>query len=195
MGSIGGLSRGDAAGAITRTSWPGIRLGVAAAHRGVCARATGASRPAPRYCVNRECGSEACDDGRAVVGDVVRLVSAGGGDAVREELLRLEVALARRDPRGIEGDLGSLIADDFQEFGASGRVWTAEATREMVAAEALGDLAIDQFMVAELAAGVVLATYRTGPPRPANRASIWVWRDGRWRMRFHQGTPVEQPGP
>jgi len=145
----------------------------------------------PAYCVNRECGSEASDHGRPVLSGAVRLVSASGGDAVREELLRLELALARRDPRGIDGGLASLIARDFVEFGASGRTWTADETREMVAAEAPTDLAIEGFAVAPLAAEVVLATYRTGPTRPANRASIWVRRDGRWQMRFHQGTPVD----
>ena len=115
---------------------------------------------------------------------------------MRDELLRLELALARRDSRGIDGDLASLIADDFVEFGASGRVWTAQATRDMVAAEAPTNLVIEAFEVSGLAGGVVLATYRTGPPRWSNRASIWVRRDGRWQLRFHQGTlvdPATQP--
>ena len=41
---------------------------------------------------------------------------------VQKELQRLELALASRDPTGIDGGLTSLIADDFLEFGKSGRV-------------------------------------------------------------------------
>lgn len=49
---------------------------------------------------------------------------------LRDELLRLEAALAARDPNGVEGGLMSVIADDFVEFGRSGRVWTRDSIRE-----------------------------------------------------------------
>lgn len=107
---------------------------------------------------------------------------------VRDELLRLESALASRDPTGVEGGLMSLIADDFLEFGQGGRAWTARSVRE--AMEAPGDPAvIEDFEVAELAEGVVLATYVIPGTPPVVRSSIWVHRTGRWQVRFHQGTP------
>ena len=55
-----------------------------------------------------------------------------GAPEIRDELLRLESALASRDPTGIEGGLMSLIADDFLEFGQSGRVWTAASIRDVL---------------------------------------------------------------
>lgn len=106
-------------------------------------------------------------------------------------LYRLEAALASADPAGIDGGLAALIPDDFLEFGASGRTWTAPEVRVALDREAAADLVeLLDFAVTELAPGVVLATYRLGPPRPSRRSSIWVLRDGRWRVRFHQGTLV-----
>jgi hypothetical protein len=54
---------------------------------------------------------------------------------------------------------------------------------------------IDDFDVAPLADGVRLVTYRaTAGGRRSMRASIWVRRRGRWRLRFHQGTRAETEG-
>lgn len=110
-------------------------------------------------------------------------------DDLRETLHRLEAALASSDPAGIDGGLPALLADDFLEYGASGRTWDAVTMRETLAgASPVGPADLLDFAVTELAPGVVLATYRLGPPRPSNRATIWVLRDGRWQVRFHQGT-------
>jgi glyoxylase I family protein len=106
---------------------------------------------------------------------------------LRAMLLRFEAALAARDPDGIEGGLMSLIADDFVEFGRSGRVWTRDSIREPLEGPPAAPVPIDRFEVAELGDRVALVTYRGAM---ANRSSIWVRRDGRWQMRFHQGTPT-----
>jgi len=112
-------------------------------------------------------------------------------DDLRETLYRLEAALASADPAGVEGGLPALLADDFLEFGASGRTWDASTMRETLAgASPAGPVELLDFAVAELAPGVVLATYRLGPPRPSNRSTIWVRRGDRWQVRFHQGTLV-----
>ena len=102
-----------------------------------------------------------------------------------DELLRYETALAARDPHGIDGGLAGLLADDFIEFGRSGRVWTRAATLDLLDSSASALVPIDRFEVARLADDVTLVTYRAAG---ANRSSIWVRRNGRWRIRFHQGT-------
>ena len=106
---------------------------------------------------------------------------------LRDLLLRYEAALAARDPDGIEGGLMSLIADDFVEFGRSGRAWTRESIRELLEGPPDPPVPIDRFEVAELGDGVALVTYRAAT---ANRSSVWVRRNGRWQLRFHQGTPI-----
>ena len=107
---------------------------------------------------------------------------------LRDLLLRYEAALAARDAEGIEGGLMSLIADDFIEFGRSGRVWTRDSIREPLEGPPAAPVPIDRFEVAELGDDVALVTYRGAL---ANRSSVWVRRDGRWQLRFHQGTPTE----
>jgi hypothetical protein len=108
---------------------------------------------------------------------------------VRDELLRLESALASRDPTGVEGGLMSLIAEDFVEFGTSGRTWTARSIREVLEAPRGEAVPIEDFEVAELGDGVVLATYVISGPPSVNRSSIWMNRGGRRLFPFHQGTP------
>jgi hypothetical protein len=53
----------------------------------------------------------------------------------------------------------ALITDDFVEFGRSGRVWTAGSIREVLEAPPAEPVPIEDFAVAELGKGVVLATY------------------------------------
>jgi glyoxylase I family protein len=109
---------------------------------------------------------------------------------LREQLLRRETALARRNPAGIEGGLAGLIDDDFLEFGASGRTWDAAAILDLLASQPPDRrIRVEAFEIHRLAEDVVLATYRIGPPWPSNRCSVWVRRHGRWLIRFHQGTP------
>lgn len=108
------------------------------------------------------------------------------------ELFALEAALARRDPTGTSGGLGSLVADDFLEFGRSGRVHDAASIRALVAADAPSDLPFEPrtFAVDLLAPDVALVTYELGTRARTNRSSIWIRRGGRWVIRFHQGTPA-----
>jgi len=111
--------------------------------------------------------------------------------AERDELLRLEKQLAR-----IGGPISAqdtaLIADDFVEFGASGRVWTKT---EIVAAMADWHpirRTIDQFVVRDLAPSVRLVTYRLVEEEggaSSLRSSLWRRTGEGWQMFFHQGTP------
>jgi hypothetical protein len=113
--------------------------------------------------------------------------------ALAAELHRLESALARRDSELLGGDtraLPGLIADDFLEFGASGRTWTAVDVRNLLATEPPRDVPMEDFAVTRLGVGVALVTYRSRDPRHARRASIWVRRNGHWLLRFHQGTLI-----
>ena len=110
-------------------------------------------------------------------------------DDLRETLWRLERSLASANGDGIEGGLESLIADGFLEFGASGRTWDeASMRRTLAGALPTAPVDLEDFVVEALADDVALVTYRLGPPRPSNRSSVWVRREGRWQVRFHQGT-------
>lgn len=110
-------------------------------------------------------------------------------DDLRETLWCLERSLASANGDGIEGGLEGLIADGFLEFGASGRTWDEASMRQTLAgAMPTAPVDLEDFAVEALADDVALVTYRLGPPRPSNRSSVWIRRDGRWQVRFHQGT-------
>jgi hypothetical protein len=56
-------------------------------------------------------------------------------------------------------------------------------------------LKIEEFNVRELSPDIALVTYRVrsqgsggAPGRLSARSSIWVQRDGKWRVTFHQAT-------
>jgi hypothetical protein len=113
--------------------------------------------------------------------------------ALEAELHRLESALARRDSELLAGDsraLPGFIADDFLEFGPSGRTLTAGYFLFALVSEPPRDVPMEDFAVTRLGVGVALVTYRSRDPRHARRASIWVRRGGHWVMRFHQGTLI-----
>jgi ribonuclease HI len=110
-------------------------------------------------------------------------------DDLRDELLRLELALAQRRERDLPGGYDGVLHQAFHETGASGRAWSRDAILAELETAEPTDVPITAFELAVLADGVVLATYETGGTRPARRASIWVHDGDGWRIRFHQGTP------
>lgn len=110
--------------------------------------------------------------------------------------LELVVAQERRllDPacRASTDCLLELLHPDFREHGTSGRVWSLpEVLVELPADPSFDGSALD-FEATRLAPDVILLTFRTvTTERTSLRSSLWLrGADGRWRMRFHQGTPT-----
>jgi len=110
------------------------------------------------------------------------------------ELRRLERALAERRGDAVEGRLSELLADQFFEFGASGRIWDRAATAELVEGEPAVDVELLAPAFHWLTADVVLLTYRIAGSRPTLRSSIWVRAGEQWRIVFHQGTLTTDRG-
>ena len=113
------------------------------------------------------------------------------------KLLRsLEEELLKNETRKSAERLRKLLAEDFVEFGSSGRIYNREAIVTALAAEPSAELELSSFEMRELAPDLALVTYRTcriGPScdqRRSLRSSIWKRGDGRWQMLFHQGTPI-----
>ena len=114
-----------------------------------------------------------------------------------ETIRALEERLLRSDSRRSVAELELLLADDFREFGKSGREWDKPSVIAMIAQES-GALAytLEDFRVSLLAPTVALATYRILDAAPgagaeraqALRSSVWVLRGGNWQLVFHQGT-------
>ncbi|MBT2533142.1 ribonuclease HI family protein [Arthrobacter sp. ISL-48] len=108
-------------------------------------------------------------------------------EAIVEELER---ELLGPDVRGDVGRTGVLLHPDFMEIGSSGRVWTRDAMM-MALEEDPGERTELEVLGADrLGTNGVLLTYRSYSRSGTTlRSSLWVLDGGRWRLRFHQGTP------
>ncbi len=120
-------------------------------------------------------------------------------DYSQEMLLRkLEERLLQPDVRRSAQNVAYLLADEFIEFGSSGRIFEKQQIIENLQNEPIEPLtrrSITEFNTSVLAAGVVLVTYRIAKysgdseePSYSLRSSVWKLIDDRWKMVFHQGT-------
>ena len=101
----------------------------------------------------------------------------------------LEARLHRRAVRNSPETVAALLADDFLEFGKSGRVYDKAQAIAALSADDIDAPEVHDFTARSLAPDVVLVTYRSGRAEQfAWRSSIWRRSDGDWRLTFHQGT-------
>ncbi len=125
--------------------------------------------------------------------------AAQNGVEITAHLRGLEQSLLQPAVRRNRARLMELLADDFLEFGSSGRVWTRKTIIDLLAREtAFIPPEIEEFHCALLAPELALVTYRTarfdeetGEKLASLRSSIWTCATGEWRMRFHQGTRTQ----
>lgn len=112
------------------------------------------------------------------------------------ELRSLEERRLRPDVRRSPEELGELLADNFREFGSSGRAYDRQQTIAALQSEPAGELALDGFQAVALSREVALVTYRAectardGSAAYSLCSSIWRRAGGRWQTVFHQGTPA-----
>lgn len=111
-------------------------------------------------------------------------------------LAELERSLWTSETRFDSAEMEVILADDFHEFGRSGRRY---AKGDMLLAEndakeitaVLHDLAIKD--IAETAALITYISEEQLGTRSvwSNRASLWISDMDRWKLHFHQGTPTD----
>ena len=111
-------------------------------------------------------------------------------------LFDLEQQLLEPSTRRDSTALTSLLAEDFREFGSSGRICTRQQIIDALAAESPRTITLSDPLCQQLADDIVLLTYRSTrttalkTASQALRSSLWVYRDNCWQMIFHQGTPI-----
>ncbi|UAJ78071.1 ribonuclease HI family protein [Leifsonia sp. ZF2019] len=108
-----------------------------------------------------------------------------------EELVaRLESELLDPAVRSDASRVAELLHPDFEEIGRSGRLWGRDEMLQALADEESAPIEFDVLNTASVADGVILLTARTMDARGGSlRSSLWQRTGGRWRLRFHQGTP------
>jgi hypothetical protein len=114
---------------------------------------------------------------------------------IASQLRRSEEALLDSAVRNNRTRVAELLADDFVEFGSSGRIWTRDEILDLLAGETPALIDMMDFECTLLADNVALITYRasrtdarTKIQSSSMRSSIWTKKPGGWRLRFHQGT-------
>lgn len=108
-----------------------------------------------------------------------------------EHFKALEEQLLQSELRKNRDAVSALLAEDFCEFGSSGRVYDREQILAALSGEPHAEIAIVDFHAKQLSADVVLVTYQSvGDTQKALRSSLWVLRGEHWQMVFHQGTKI-----
>lgn len=114
-----------------------------------------------------------------------------------EELKLLEESLWRALTRFDDAYMDRILAEDFCEFGRSGRIYQRQ---DMFPSQGDGEeinatLPLRDFRVRALSGYIVQVMYisevRYGEKmETGNRSSIWRRDANGWRLCFHQGTPT-----
>jgi hypothetical protein len=119
--------------------------------------------------------------------------------SIEAHLRALEEELLQPAVRKNASRLDALLADDFVEFGSSGRVFDKHDIIDTLRSESPVRLSLTDFRALLLGPGVVLTTYRATShgvsdeqPIHSRRSSVWRLLDGRWQIVFHQGTRLEE---
>lgn len=123
------------------------------------------------------------------------------GSALIGQLKSLEIELHRLETRQNSQRLELLLHPDFVEFARNGHCYSrSDILAEFSApGAALETVRVDRFELAEIATGIALLTYASAHQTPTGqlyrhtlRSSLWVETEKGWRLRFHQGTPIDE---
>ncbi|PIZ30127.1 MAG: DUF4440 domain-containing protein [Alphaproteobacteria bacterium CG_4_10_14_0_8_um_filter_53_9] len=111
-----------------------------------------------------------------------------------QHTIELEKALLSPETRCSFKQLNLLLADDFVEVGAAGVKFGKDSVLSRLPQEPDTTLFVGRdFSVREIADGVALVTFivtktMQEASQDSFRSSLWVWRENRWQMTYHQGT-------
>ena len=112
---------------------------------------------------------------------------------MKQTIYNLETSLLSAQIRQSCEQLNKLIADDFMEFGSSGKIYNKNDVMESLPTEDTRKFTISCFEVKELSKDVMLATYKAVENGAVSlRSSVWRLSDDIWQMVFHQGTIVPE---
>jgi hypothetical protein len=115
-------------------------------------------------------------------------------ESIEQLLFRLETDMLTSLTPHNPNALLNLLAEDFCEFGSSGRIYSRDDIVTALQTQSSQHFVVTDFSVKILSESAALATYQVAQSEPGKetsrslRSSLWVLRDSRWQMLFHQGT-------
>jgi hypothetical protein len=108
---------------------------------------------------------------------------------LQEHLHSLEERLLHPDRETDRQALTGLLAPEFKEFCTSGRIFNLSQLSNALLTTSPRVATMSHFYVTPLSEDSALATYHiTTANSTSHHSSIWVKRNDRWQMLFHQGT-------
>jgi hypothetical protein len=93
-------------------------------------------------------------------------------------------------------EISLLLADEFREFGSSGKTFSKAEIISHLQSEGTVHLSLHGFEAYPISDQAFVVTFRAVKEVPglapieSLRSSLWIYRDGRWQVLFHQGTKV-----
>jgi hypothetical protein len=108
---------------------------------------------------------------------------------LQDHLYSLEERLLHPDRERDRTALVPLFANEYKEFCISGRIFNRQQVIDALLKSEPRHATIHNYVVERLGENAALATYRaTTAPVVSHRSSLWIFRDNRWQLLFHQGT-------
>ncbi len=118
-------------------------------------------------------------------------------EELKERIRSLEERLLRPEIRRNAAELDELIAEDFIEYGASGKTYGKDDVLKLLPDSPAAETTIEECHARPLSPQVVLLSYKLlsvekgqRDPVRSERSSIWRFTDGRWQIVFHKGSRI-----
>ena len=118
---------------------------------------------------------------------------------LEEIIFNLETEFQQPEVRRSTQRLSELISDDFREITSSGKVTSKKDCLENLPKASRIKFVMTNFKMYVLSPDVVQTLFKTektvvetGKVSNSMRSSIWKNENGKWRMIFHQGTPLDR---
>jgi hypothetical protein len=117
-------------------------------------------------------------------------------DSDIDQILRREASLDTVSVRAVPDTVLAILDEEFVEIDRVGRIWNAAGVSEALSRNTEphdGDM--ESTRVVRLSDDVYLVTYSSQNTSPSGddlirHTSVWVRKDGGWRVVFHQQTQV-----
>ena len=118
---------------------------------------------------------------------------------IEQQIKVLEEKLLHTDARSNPQILNELLAEEFEEIGASGNIISKEEVIDwLVNKEHNICWSLENFRTRQIADNIILATYQAtkenvnpSKSRTSMRSSIWKHDGHSWKIVFHQGTRID----
>ena len=116
---------------------------------------------------------------------------------LKEIIFRLENRLLQPDVRKSVIQLNEMISEDFIEIGSSGQLYTKKDVLINLPSSPEIKFIMTDFRIVILSPNIIQSIFKTEKINQVTnkttfslRSSIWKNDDSKWRMIFHQGTPL-----